>query len=75
LVLAGRDPAQLKETDPAIEAFEKALPLTAEKAPVYFNLGLLYMENTEPAKAEEAYGRGSPSIPPTFQPIRTMRTC
>ena len=56
--LLGVTRAQLKETDPAIEAFEKALPLTAEKAPVYFNLGLLYMENTEPAKAEEAYGRG-----------------
>ncbi len=56
--LLGVTRAQLKETDPAIEAFEKALPLTAEKAPVYFNLALLHMENTEPAKAEEAYGRG-----------------
>jgi tetratricopeptide (TPR) repeat protein len=50
--------AQLKETDAAIEAFRKALPLTAEKAPVYFNLGLLYMEKNDPAKAVDAYKPG-----------------
>jgi len=56
--LLGVARAQLKETDPAIEAFQKALPLTAEKAPIYFNLGLLYMEKNDPAKAVEAYNRG-----------------
>ena len=50
--------AQLKKTDPAIEAFEKALPLIGEKASVYFNLGLLYMERNDLTRAEEAYGRG-----------------
>ncbi|HEY5212996.1 MAG TPA: tetratricopeptide repeat protein [Acidobacteriaceae bacterium] len=55
--LLGVARAQLKETDPAIEAFQKALPLTAEKAPIYFNLGLLYMEKNDPAKAIEAYKR------------------
>jgi tetratricopeptide (TPR) repeat protein len=56
--LLGLARAQLKETDPAIEAFEKALPLNAERAPIYFNLGLLYMEKSDLTKAEEAYARG-----------------
>ena len=56
--LLGVARAQLKETDPAIEAFQKALPLSAEQAPIYFNLGLLYMEKNDPAKAVEAYNRG-----------------
>lgn len=56
--LLGVARAQLKETDPAIEAFQRALPLTAEKAPIYFNLGLLYMEKNDPAKAVDAYNRG-----------------
>lgn len=50
--------AQLKEIDPAIEAFEKALSFLPEKAPVYFDLGRLYIEKHDPAKAEDAYGRG-----------------
>jgi tetratricopeptide (TPR) repeat protein len=50
--------AQLKKIDPAIEAFEKALPLYAEPAAVYFNLGLLYMEKNDLTKAEDAYRRG-----------------
>ncbi len=45
--------AQLKKIDPAIEAFEKALPLYAEPAAVYFNLGLLYMEKNDLTKAED----------------------
>ncbi len=49
---------QLKKTDPAIDAFEKALPLSSEKAPVYFNLGLLYMERSDLAKAEQSYALG-----------------
>ena len=56
--LLGVARAQLKETDPAIEAFQKALPLSAEKAPTYFNLGLLYMEKNDPGKAVDAYDRG-----------------
>jgi len=56
--LLGVARAQLKETDPAIEAFQKALRLSAEQAPIYFNLGLLYMEKNDPAKAVEAYSRG-----------------
>ena len=70
--LLGVARAQLKETDPAIEAFQKALPLTAEKAPIYFNLGLLYMEKNDPAKAVEAYKRGlalDPSNVPANQNI------
>ena len=50
--------AQLKELDPAIEAFEKALSLLPGKAHVYFDLGRLYIEKNDLAKAEEAYGRG-----------------
>ncbi len=56
--LLGVARAQLKETDAAIEAFQKALPLTAKKAPIFFNLGLLYMEKNDPAKAIEAYTPG-----------------
>ena len=56
--LLGVARAQLKETDPAIEAFQKALPLSAERAPIYFNLGLLYMKKNDPAKSVEAYNRG-----------------
>lgn len=50
--------AELKELDPAIEAFEKALSFLPGKAPVYFDLGRLYIEKNDFAKAEEAYGRG-----------------
>jgi Flp pilus assembly protein TadD len=50
--------AQLKKTDSAIEAFEKASQLTPQQAPVYFNLGLLYMEKSDAAQAEDAYQRG-----------------
>jgi tetratricopeptide (TPR) repeat protein len=50
--------AQLKETDSAIEAFERALSLLPQKAAVYFDLGRLYMEKKDLAKAAEAYGRG-----------------
>jgi tetratricopeptide (TPR) repeat protein len=50
--------SRLKKIDPAIEAFERALPLTPEPAPVYFNLGLLYMEKNDLGKAMEAYRRG-----------------
>ncbi len=56
--LLGVARAQLKETDPAIEAFQKALPLTTEKAPIYFNLGLLFMEKNDPVKAIVAYKTG-----------------
>lgn len=48
----------LKKIDLAIEAFEKALPIYSEKAPVYFDLGLLYMEKNDLPKAEDAYARG-----------------
>jgi len=70
--LLGVARAQLKETDPAIEAFQKALPLSAEQAPIYFNLGLLYMEKNDSAKALEAYNRGlalDPSNVPANQNI------
>jgi tetratricopeptide (TPR) repeat protein len=50
--------AQLKEIDPAIEAFDKALSFLPGKAPVYFDLGRLYIEKNNMAKAEEAYDRG-----------------
>ena len=50
--------AQLKEIDPAIEAFEKAVSFLPQKAPAYFDLGRLYIEKNDLAKAEEAYGRG-----------------
>lgn len=56
--LLGITRAQLKKTDPAIEAFEKALPLASDPAPVYFNLGLLQMEKNDLAKAEDTYRRG-----------------
>jgi tetratricopeptide (TPR) repeat protein len=56
--LLGVSRAQQKKIDPAIAAFETALPLVAEQAPVRFNLGLLYLEKKDLAKAEEAYSRG-----------------
>jgi len=49
---------QLKETGPAMEAFEKARALAPEEAPAYFGLGLLYMQNGEVEKALEAYRDG-----------------
>jgi tetratricopeptide (TPR) repeat protein len=54
----GATRAQLKEIDPAIEAFEKAVSFLPQKAPAYFDLGRLYIEKNDLAKAEEAYGRG-----------------
>jgi Flp pilus assembly protein TadD len=56
--LLGIARAQLKKIDPAIQAFEKALPLAADQAPVYFNLGLLHMQKQDLAQAEDAYHRG-----------------
>ncbi len=56
--LLGVARAQQKKIDPAIAAFERALPLAAEQAAVNFNLGLLYLGKKDLAKAQEAYGRG-----------------
>jgi Flp pilus assembly protein TadD len=56
--LLGVAQAQQNKIDPAIAAFETALPLAAEQAPVNFNLGLLYLGKKNFSKAEEAYGRG-----------------
>jgi tetratricopeptide (TPR) repeat protein len=50
--------AQLKETDPAIEAFQRAVALQTQTELAYFNLGLLYLEKNDGAKAVEAYKRG-----------------
>jgi Flp pilus assembly protein TadD len=49
---------QLKETGPAIEAFEKARLLAPQEAPAYFGLGLLYMQKGDVDKALEAYRGG-----------------
>jgi len=49
---------QLKETGPAVEAFEKARQLAPQETPAYFGLGLLYMQNGEVDKALEAYREG-----------------
>src|SRR6266540_1788334 len=56
--LLGVARAQQGKIDPAIVALETALPLAAEQAPVYFNLGVLYLQKKDLAKAQEAYGRG-----------------
>jgi tetratricopeptide (TPR) repeat protein len=55
---------QLKETGPAIEAFEKARLLAPQEAPAYFGLGLLYMQKGDIDKALEAY-RGGLARDPT----------
>jgi len=55
---------QLKETGPAIEAFERARLLAPQEAPAYFGLGLLYMQKGDIDKALEAY-RGGLSRDPT----------
>jgi cytochrome c-type biogenesis protein CcmH/NrfG len=49
---------QLRESGPAIEAFEKARSLAPQKAPAYFGLGLLYMQKGDIEKALEAYRGG-----------------
>lgn len=56
--LLGVSRVQLNKTDPAIEAFQKALSSGIEQAPVYFNLGLLLMQRHDLAGAEDAYRRG-----------------
>ena len=50
--------AQLKESGPAMEAFEKARSLAPQEAPAYFGLGLLYMQNGDVEKALQAYRDG-----------------
>ena len=55
---------QLKETGPAIEAFERARLLAPQEAPAYFGLGLLYMQKGDIDKALEAY-RGGLARDPT----------
>jgi len=49
---------QLKESGPAIEAFEKARSLAPQEAPAYFGLGLVYMQKGDNQKALEAYRGG-----------------
>ena len=49
---------QLKETGPAVKAFEKARQLAPQEAPAYFGLGLLYMQRGEVDVALEAYRGG-----------------
>jgi len=49
---------QLKETQPAVEAFEKARSLAPQEAPAYFGLGLLYMQQGDIDKALGAYRGG-----------------
>ena len=49
---------QLKQTGPAVEAFEKARSLAPQEAPAYFGLGLLYMQKGDIDKALEAYRGG-----------------
>lgn len=56
--LLGLGRSQLKEFDPAIEAFGKVIHLDPRSAPAYFNLGLLYGYKGQPEKALEMYRRG-----------------
>ena len=56
--LLGLGRSQLKELDPAIEAFGKVIHLDPRYAPAYFNLGLLYGYKGQPEKALEMYRRG-----------------
>ena len=56
--LLGLGRSQLKESDPAIEAFGKVIHLDPRSAPAYFNLGLLYGYKGETAKALDMYRRG-----------------
>ncbi len=48
----------LNEVDQAIDAFEKAHAFAPNKPEVDFDLGLLYWQKGEVAKAKEAYKRG-----------------
>jgi tetratricopeptide (TPR) repeat protein len=49
---------QLKETGPALDAFEKARVLAPQEAPPYFGMGLLYMQKGDIDKALETYREG-----------------
>ena len=49
---------RLKQSGPAVEAFEKARDLAPREAPAYFGLGLLYMQNGQVDKALDAYREG-----------------
>ena len=50
--------SQLKELDPAIEAFERVISIDPRHAPAYFNLGLLYGYKGQPDKSLEMHRRG-----------------
>ncbi len=56
--LLGVGRSELKELNPAIEAFEKVLSIDPQHAPAYFNLGLLYGYKGQEDKALDMYGRG-----------------
>jgi Flp pilus assembly protein TadD len=56
--LLGLGRFQLKEIDPAIEAFRKAIEIDPRYAPAYFNLGLLYGYKGDSDQALGLYRRG-----------------
>lgn len=56
--LLGLGRSQLKELDPAIEAFGKVIDIDPRHAPAYFNLGLLYGYKGQSDQALEMYRRG-----------------
>jgi tetratricopeptide (TPR) repeat protein len=56
--LLGLGRSQLKEFDPAIEAFRKVIEIDSRYAPAYFNLGLLYGYKDDLNQALRMYRRG-----------------